>query len=201
MIDALNRLLAPLRRRVDNMVARAVLRLARDDAALQVVQLGIQLGEVRDRCERFQEYGFTSVPLPGAEAVVAFVGGYRDHPLVIAIDDRRHRKMGLAAGEVALYTDEGDFVHLKRGRIIDVVAGDSLRVTAPTVTIIASEKVRMETPLLEVTGDIRDRTEEPDGMSLRGMREVYNDHVHPENDDAPNPTEEPDEKMDGEALP
>jgi phage baseplate assembly protein V len=200
-MDALNRLLAPLRRRVDNMVARAVLRLANDGPMLQEAQLQIQRGEIRERCERFQQYGFTGVPHPGAEAVVIFVAGLRDHPLIVSIDDRRYRKKGLQAGEVALYTDEGDYILLKRGRIIEVVAGATLDVTAPTVIIKASQKVRMETPLLEVTGDIRDRTDLSDGMSMRGMREVYNGHVHPENDNAPTTTEDPTEKMDGEPLP
>lgn len=127
----LARLLAPLRTRIANLLARGVVRLVDDAGGLQAVQLGVLAGETRDGAERFQEYGFSARPHPGAEAVVLFVGGRRDHPVVVAVDDRRHRKRGLAAGETCLYTDEGDYVLLKRGRIVEVKAGTKLRVDAP----------------------------------------------------------------------
>lgn len=154
MIEAVRKLLAPLQRRVMLMVGRCVLRTIDDGAKLQVVQIGVLAGETLDRVERFQAYGFTSHPLPGAEGVVVFAGGNRAHGLVLALDDRRHRKVGLDEGEVALYTDEGDFILLKRGRVIEVVAGAELNVTAPEVTVTASTKVTLDTPLVEVTGDV-----------------------------------------------
>lgn len=117
-VAALTRLLAPLRARIANMLARAVVQLADDGRKLQVVQLGVLDGETREGCERFQEYGFTSVPLAGAEAVVLFPDGRRDHGLVVAVDDRRHRKTGLAAGEVAVYQKDGLFLLLKSDRMV-----------------------------------------------------------------------------------
>jgi phage baseplate assembly protein V len=112
------RALRPLRNQLTNLVARAVVSLADDSLKMQLLQLTIGEGETRDGAERFQQYGLTSVPLEGAEAVVLSVGGRRDHLLVVAVDDRRHRLKDLVAGEVALYTDEGAKVHLKRGRIV-----------------------------------------------------------------------------------
>lgn len=122
MIATVQKLLAPLRTRIANMVARAVVRLVDDEGKLQVVQLGVLEGETRDGCERFQEYGFTSVPLPGAEAVVLFVGGRRDHPLVVAVDDRRHRKPGLEPGESAIYNHKGSCVVCRADGSIEVTA-------------------------------------------------------------------------------
>lgn len=133
MIDAVTRLLAPLRNRIANMIARAVVQLVADGGKLQALQLVVGADETRDGCERFQEYGFTSVPLAGAEAVVLFVGGRRDHGLVVAVDDRRHRMAGLEAGEVALYTDEGDSVQLLRGRIVKITAGTKVVIDAPAL--------------------------------------------------------------------
>ena len=101
VVATIEKMLAPLRTRVANLVARAVVQLVNDGTKLQVVQLEVLEGETRDGCERFQEYGFTSVPLAGSEAVVLFVGGRRDHPLVVAVDDRRYRKKNLAAGSTA----------------------------------------------------------------------------------------------------
>ena len=121
------RLTRTLRRRVQLMVGRAVLAVVNDETLLQSVQVEGLRGEVLDRAERFQDYGLTSHPHPGAEVVVLAAGGQRQHPLAIAVDDRRHRPRGLAAGEVCLYTDEDEAgarhrVILRRGRIIEIHA-------------------------------------------------------------------------------
>lgn len=142
---ALDRLLAPLRRRVGNMIARAVVRLVNDGAKIQALQLSVLANETRDGVERFQQYGVTSVPHDGAEAIVLFVGGERAHGVAVAVDDRRYRKKGLKPGEVALYTDEGDHILLKRGRIVEVVAGAKLDVSAPEVVVSAASSVTIET--------------------------------------------------------
>jgi phage baseplate assembly protein V len=122
MQEYLARLLAPIRRRLDNLVARAVVSLVSDATTLQALQLAVLEEETREHCERFQQYGFTSVPLAGAEAVVLFVGGLRDHALVTNVDDRRYRKKNLAAGEVALYNHENVYVLLKLGQVIEANA-------------------------------------------------------------------------------
>lgn len=132
MIDALARFLAPLARRVDNMVARAVLKRADDSTDTQLLQLEVLEGETRDGVERFQEYGFTSVPREGAEVAVVFVGGRRDHGLAIGVEDRRYRIGNLSAGEVAVYNDTGAKVVMKANGDIEVIpkAGQKLKVTA-----------------------------------------------------------------------
>jgi phage baseplate assembly protein V len=150
-LDTMNRLLAPLRTRLANMVGRAVVSLADDSAKLQLLQLAVLDGETRSACERFQQYGLTSHPFPGAEAVVLFVGGRRDHGLVVAVDDRRYRKAGLEEGEVALYTDEGDYVLLSRGRVVEVKAGTKVRVNAPAAEFTGNVTIA---GALEVAGAV-----------------------------------------------
>src|SRR5262249_5273959 len=118
ILGQLEYLLRPIKTRIQNAIARAVVQLVADGTKLQTAQIGILPGEDRDGCERFQQYGFTSIPLPGAEAVVLFPNGDRGHPLVVAVDDRRYRPMGGQGGEVVLYTDEGDEIRLGRGHII-----------------------------------------------------------------------------------
>jgi phage baseplate assembly protein V len=127
MRDPVNVLLDPLRRRLANLVARAVVQLVTDSSTLQHLQLAVLTDETRDGCERFQQYGFTSVPVApnaagAAEAVVLWVGGLRDHPLIVAVDDRRFRKTNLAAGEAALYNHQGVYVLLKTGQVVEVNA-------------------------------------------------------------------------------
>ena len=124
------RMMWPLKRRVLLMVGRAVLRLVDDAPGIQVVQVEAMKDEIIDGPERIQQYGMSSRPLPGAEAVVLSCGGVRQHSLVVAVDDRRHRVRGLEEGEVCLYTDEDAAdapmrILLGRGRRIVLSAGAS----------------------------------------------------------------------------
>lgn len=146
--------LRTLFRRLRLLAARGVLRLVEDAGGLQRVQLDLLAGETRDGIERMQQYGFTSHPLVGAEAFAIFLSGDRGRGVALAIDDRRYRLKSLAAGEVALYTDEGDVIHFKRGRTIEITAGAKVKVTAPTVEVIASSKVTVTTPLTEVSQNV-----------------------------------------------
>lgn len=134
--------------------------------------------------ELFQHYGFTSAPLAGAEYIAIPVGGNSKHTVVVASEDGRYR-VTLKDGEVALYSDEGDYVHLKRGRVVEVVT--------ETFLVKAGTKVRFETPRLEATGDAKvDGNIKADGeiadqtRAMQADREIYNGHGHP-NGPAPNP--------------
>lgn len=171
-LSAIRAAVRDLKRRVLLGVARSVIRAVNDSTEAQECQVELLKGELRDRLERFQEYGYTSVPLAGAEAAAVFVGGNRDHGIIIATEDRRYRLKSLKPGEVAIYTDEGDKVHLKRNGNIEVVAGTKLKITAPLVKVIGE---------LEVTGDITDR-KNSGGSSMESIRDTYNSHDHPEND-------------------
>lgn len=137
----LRRLLDPLHRRVQAMVARAVIALVNDATKAQSLQLTLLADETHEAVERFQDYGFTSVPKAGAEALVVFVGGTRSHGVVVACEDRRFRLKSLAEGEVALYDDQGQVVHLKRDRIA-ITSPTKVEVTAPSV-IVASDAVAL----------------------------------------------------------
>jgi phage baseplate assembly protein V len=134
LIAQLRHLLRPLANRVANSIARAVVQLADDDKKLQLVQLGVLAGETIDDGERFAEYGFTSVPLPGAEAVVVFPNGDRAHPLVIAVDDRRYRPTGEAPGTVIMYGHAGQRIRCLPDGDIEVIPGGSGEVRIGTTS-------------------------------------------------------------------
>lgn len=161
---ALGRFLAPYARRLGNLLARGVVSVVNAAAKMQVLQVKLLAGEAKAGLEHFEPYGFTAHPHVGAEALAVFLDGDRSHGIVIVTPDRRYRLTGLAAGEVALYTDEGDKIVLKRGNVIEITA---------------ATKVRMVTPLLEVTGEIKDRCD-ADGMTMEGMRQTYDIHTHNE---------------------
>lgn len=154
MVNALSKLLGPLKRATALMVARGVVKLVNDAGGLQVLQLGLLAEEVRDGIPRAQNYGFTANPLPGAQAVIVCPGGNRNKAIAIAVDDPRHRLLNLQPGEVAIYTDEGDYIKLARGRIMQVVAGTKLEVTAPEVDVVASTKVTITSPLTAISQNV-----------------------------------------------
>lgn len=177
----MDRMLGPLVKRIRLALGRGVIRLVNDASMVQRMQVSLLANETRSNIERFQEYGFTSVPLAGAQAACIFLGGNRDHGLVIATEDGRYRLKELSPGEVALYTDEGDKIVLKRGRVIEIDT-DELIVNADT-------RVTFNTPLVRAQGEIIDRYETNED-NLNDMRSKYNDHIHDENDSG-GPTDPP----------
>jgi phage baseplate assembly protein V len=134
MIGPAREMLSGLEGRVRGMVARAIVRLVDDARAAQEVQIELLADESQDAVERFQNYGFTSVPHAGSEALVVFAGGLRSHGVVLAVEDRRYRLAGLEDGEVALFDDLGNVIKLGRERI-DVIGASEVRVEAPNVLI------------------------------------------------------------------
>lgn len=85
--------------------------------------------------EYFQHYGFTSRPLQGAEGILLIEN---NKIYLIASDDRRYR-ITLEEGEVALYTDEGDKIHLKRDKEIHISTGNKLTIDATNEVVINTE--------------------------------------------------------------
>ncbi len=221
MTRTVNRLLAPIARRVRLMARRAVVRLVYDDPKMQELQLSIFSGEVRDKVERFQDYGFTSHPIKGAEAVVLALGGNTDHGAVIRVDDRRYRITGLAEGEVALYDDQGQMVVLKRDKTIHITGTDHLIadigtdavVTCPQVTVNASSQVSLNTPTVACSanlivggdvavtgaiaagGNIGSGAQVSDASgSMASMRVIFNGHDH-DYSDGGGTTQDPNQSM------
>lgn len=136
MIQALLQLLEPVSRRIALLISRGVVRLSDDSSGgNQRLQVTVGANETREKLERVQNYGLASRPLSGSEAVVLFPNGSRDFGLVIAVDDRRYRLKPLEEGEVALYTDEGDKIHIQRGGTIVIQAASKVQVTAPSVEL------------------------------------------------------------------
>ncbi|WP_371877783.1 phage baseplate assembly protein V [Pseudomonas mosselii] len=129
-----------------NFLARGVVALVDAGRKLQGLQMRLTADEVKDGMEHFEPYGFTSNPLPGAEALAAFLGGDRSHGVVVCVADRRFRLQALKSGEVAMYTDEGDCLHFKRGRVIEI--------QTLTLKVKAETAVEFDTPVIRTTGQI-----------------------------------------------
>ena len=122
-LDQIRQLLRPLATRIANTVARGVVQYASDGTKLQLLQVGALEDETLDDAEHHQSYGFSSVPLAGAEAVLVFPNGDHGHPLVVAVSDRRHRPTGGEPGEVTMYSHTGARVTMLASGDIEVQPG------------------------------------------------------------------------------
>ena len=162
------KLLDPWRRRILLMVARGDIRSVATDGGLQTFRSELLKDEFHDDVEHFEQYGYTSNPPVGSEALIVFPAGVRDHPICVAVGDRSFRFANLKSGEVALYTDEGDTLVFRRQNTIEVTTKN---------LIITANIVRMKTSRLEVTGDIKDHVDSG-GQSMADMRHTYNAHTH-----------------------
>ncbi|KUG24580.1 prophage baseplate assembly protein v [hydrocarbon metagenome] len=129
--------------------------------------------------EYFQHYGFTSRPKEGAEIIIIREG---NHIIGIASDDRLYR-IAIEDGEVALYTDEGDKIHFKRDKIIEVVSGNKLiatvenevDITTKVAKVTASESCEVESPSITL-GTSGTKYALIDERLIT----IYNAHVHGE---------------------
>lgn len=154
-LDELRRLTGPLAGAMKAMLGRAVINLVQEATKVRTLQLDLQADEVADDVEQFQEYGFTSRPFPDCEAIVICPGGTRSHMVVIATEDRRYRLTTLEEGEVAIYDDQGQVVHLKRGGIV-VQTDKPVTVNAEKLLVTASAEISIEaggTLSIESAGD------------------------------------------------
>lgn len=93
--------------RARNIIGWATLALGNDDQPVQFHQAEVLHNEVRNGIQRLQEHGLSTMPLPGAKALVLFHGGKRSLGSVVAVDDARYRPQGLKPGESHFYMIDG----------------------------------------------------------------------------------------------
>lgn len=158
-VAQLNRLLEPIRVRVRMLICRAIVSMVDDSKAIQIVQLNLTKDDVKDGIERVQNYGFTSKPLNGAEAVALFLQGNRDNGLCIAIDDSRYRINTLPDGGVAMYDYDGNYVKMTKDNGIEINAQNK------KVVVHADE-------------DIEIGNENLKKLINAEFQDMFNNHVH-----------------------
>jgi hypothetical protein len=98
-----------------------------EDHLFREATLSLYSEEKQKEIEHIEPYGFSSrVKKPDGEAnnkkkaegVMIFTGGNRSHGVLIVAGDRRYRLRSLQEGELALYDDQGQQVHLSRDGIV-----------------------------------------------------------------------------------
>ena len=153
------------------MLARGSVSQADSGRKMQVLQVHLLAGEVKDGVEHFEPFGFTSCPLPGAEPIAAFMGGDRSHGVVLVVADRRYRITGLQGGEAALHDAFGNKIHLHLDGTMEMIASAKVQIISPLVTMSGNLNV---TGNIVAQGDISDHG----NKSMSNMRTTYNGHTH-----------------------
>lgn len=92
------------------------------------LKVTLQEGDTPPNVSQVGQYGLATVPQEGAEAIVLALGP--NDLVAIAVDDRRYRLKGLKSGEVALYDDLDQRMHLTR---------DGIVLKSPSVTADAAD--------------------------------------------------------------
>ncbi|HDL7427106.1 phage baseplate assembly protein domain-containing protein [Yersinia enterocolitica] len=169
--------LARLYRQIKMMIGVGRVTGSHDGGSVQTVQYQTPL-EVRSDTPRVAEFGFSSGLPAGTDVVIGFLGGDRSSAVIIGSNHQSFRHVGLKSGETVIYSQWGQYVKLTEAGII--IEANSQPVTvnnATEVTVNASVKVRLNTPLLEVSGDIVDNAGS-NSTTLKTLREAYNAHNH-----------------------
>lgn len=154
MVTLAPKMLTGFRRRIQMLIGRGEITLSDDSDGHQRVQAEMLADELLDNVERMQEYGFTGRPPAGSTGVFVFLSGARANGVCISAEHRASRVRNLAEGEVAVYTDEGDVIYFRRGRLIEINSGGRVKVTAPDVEVVASTKVTITSPLTAISQNV-----------------------------------------------
>lgn len=120
---------------------------------------------VVDGAQRFQDYGFAANPIDG-QGLEITVGG---HTLILRMD-RLAERPELAAYEVALWHKDGHMVKLGTGKTVEVVG-------ASTVTVGATAKIQLNTPLVECSQALKAASlTVTGGASINGRNFMAHNH-------------------------
>lgn len=170
-------MLRQIGRRVAMMIGLGKITGYGDAGGIQKLQYQTPL-EVRGDTPRMAEFGFSSGLPVGTDVVLAYLGGDRSSAVIVASNNQQYRQSGLKSGETLIYNQWGMFVKLTENGIEVEAKGKPVTVAnATTVTVTATEKIRLETPRLEVTGDVIDNCDS-NGATLKALRDAHNDHDH-----------------------
>ncbi|WP_281544661.1 phage baseplate assembly protein V [Grimontia sp. SpTr1] len=153
MVSPFNRLLMPVKRRLQLMVDRAILRIITDTTQRQQLQIQTLADETDSNIERWQNYGHTSVPPVGSEAITLALNGNRSNLVVICAEDKTVRLKDLKPGDSALYHLEGHFFKLTKGKKGELIA-DTLNISVKQVNITAIDGVDITAPDVSISGNL-----------------------------------------------
>ena len=129
---------------------RGTLTLINSADDIQKTQVSALADETLQDVELMQQFGLTSVPPAGTEALIIPVGGKTTHGIVVATENGSFRVKNLKNGEVAIYDQSGSTVILRNGRLIEIDC-DTFKINCKTYHVTASAGADFTTPKLETS--------------------------------------------------
>jgi len=139
LIRSISAFTAPIARRIKMLVQRSVLTRVKYDSKVRLLQVKLPGGQELADIEHLEPFGFTSHAPAGAECLVLAFGGNGSHSVGLQVGDRRYR-MVIEEGDVAIYNQNADYLHLKNDG---------------TATLKSSTKVIVDSPQVEMTGTLK----------------------------------------------
>lgn len=112
-----------LHSRVRNTLGRGTLTKVDDTQAAQFHQVEAHNTEIRNSLQRLGNFGFGSVPLTGASAVILWPTGHRGYGVVIGLEDGRYRVTNHQPGESHLSMVDGAAADGSGGTVRKLVEG------------------------------------------------------------------------------
>lgn len=126
---------------------RGVLRHNDNSTPNQLAQVEGVDGETLQGVEVLQQFGMSSNPPDGSSVIVLPLGGRTGHAVVIASDNDGLRVRDLAPGETVIYSNEGAYVKIGAGRVVETDC-DVYRVNCKTYEVNASDGAGFNTPMV-----------------------------------------------------
>lgn len=145
-MPTIQKLLNPIRRRIQLMFDRALVTTVNNSLKRQNLQLTVLNDEQVNDVERFIDYGVISYPPDGSEALIACPGGNRSAMVAVVVDDKSTRPTGGEQGDSGLYHLEGHQFLLTKdgtfnlsGKQFNINLEQEIVITVPSVRIVADE--------------------------------------------------------------
>ncbi len=133
-------MLDEIKRRVMGSIARALVT-SLTEGEIQTAKVSVLADEELEDVERVQNYGFSSRPEDGAQGLILFAGGNREHGLLISADFPLAR-FKVEKGEVAVYSKFNSRVYLKKDGSLEL-ASENLNLSEEGFSAVA-DKVSFE---------------------------------------------------------
>lgn len=169
---------------IDQRIARALraLRLpyrarlsARNDVpALQLAQGTGLAGEQVQAVEILQQFGFASGVPADSQLIVLPLAGRSSANVIIATEHGAYR-LKVGPGEARMYSQEGAYIHIKAGRVIEMDCDNLAINVKEQATITAGQGVTLDTPLTTVTGNLTATGVKGDSVSMTANVSVQGD--------------------------
>lgn len=144
---------------------RARLSALNGEPGLQLAQGEALAGEQAQAVEVLQQFGFSSGIPADSQLIVLPLAGRSSASVVIATEHGAYR-LKVGPGEARMYSQEGAYVHIKAGRVVEIDC-DDLRIKAKNSAVIeAGQGIVLDTPLTTITGNMTSTGEKGDSVEM-----------------------------------